>query len=101
MLKSIKGLKQAVALALLSCAALLLSTSVQAMEDTICAVVKLEITQELTLERQGFEAIMKINNALEDKTLTDVKVDVEFLDANGDVVLASSDANHQTAKYCT
>ena len=101
MLKSIKGLKQVVALALLSCAALLLSTSVQAMEDTICAVVKLEITQELTLERQGFEAIMKINNALEDKTLTDVKVDVEFLDVNGDVVLVSSDANHQTAKYCT
>lgn len=62
-------------------------------------MVQLEIAQELTLERQGFEATMQINNALEDQALTEVKVDVEFLDANGDEVLASSDSNHTTAKF--
>lgn len=72
---------------------------VQAEEDTICAVVKIEIQQELTLERQGFEAIMKINNALDDRALTNVGVDVSFLDVNGDDVVASSDPNHPNAKF--
>jgi len=99
MLNIFKGLQQKSQLWLF----LLLSAFVnlaQASEDTICAVVKLEIAQELTLERQGFEAIMKINNALEDRPLTDVGVEVNFLDANGEVVLASSDSNHQTERFC-
>lgn len=70
-----------------------------AAEDTICAVVKIEIPQELTLERQGFEAIMKINNALEDSALTHVAVEVLFQDAAGDAVVASSDPNHPNAKF--
>lgn len=70
-----------------------------AEDDTICAVVKIEIPQELTLERQGFEAIMKINNALDDKSLTNISVAVNFLDANGEVVVASSDPNHPNAKF--
>ncbi|MBI5787698.1 MAG: hypothetical protein HZA78_02430 [Candidatus Schekmanbacteria bacterium] len=32
--------------------------------DSLCATVKIEISQELTLERQGFEAHMRINNGL-------------------------------------
>lgn len=32
--------------------------------DTQCAKVKIEITQELTMERQGFDAMMKITNGL-------------------------------------
>jgi hypothetical protein len=70
-----------------------------AAEDTVCAVVKIEIPQELTLERQGFEAIMKINNALEDTALTHVAVEVLFQDAAGDAVVASSDPNHPNAKF--
>lgn len=34
-------------------------------EDALCAEVKIEILQELTMERQGFEALMKITNSLE------------------------------------
>lgn len=76
-----------------------INSGLYAAEDTICAVVKIEIFQELTLERQGFEAIMKINNALEDRALTNVGVDVEFTDANGELVVASSDPNHTDAKF--
>ena len=31
-------------------------------EETVCAVVKIEIKQELTLERQAFDAHMRIDN---------------------------------------
>src|SRR3954469_12326799 len=31
-------------------------------QETVCSRVKIEIKQELTLERQAFEAEMKINN---------------------------------------
>ncbi|MCP4986703.1 MAG: hypothetical protein GY928_11800 [Colwellia sp.] len=78
---------------------LAMSNLVHATQETICAVVKIEILQELTLERQGFEAIMKINNALEDRALTNIGVEVNFTDANGDLVVASSDPNHPDAQF--
>ena len=46
-----------VGLALLVCA-----PSEAVVVDAVCARVKIEIKQELTLERQGFDAEMKINN---------------------------------------
>jgi hypothetical protein len=33
--------------------------------ETICARVKIEIKQELSLERQGFDAMMKITNGID------------------------------------
>ena len=39
----------------------LLTSAVQATEK-LCAVVKIEIQQELSLERQAFEATMRITN---------------------------------------
>ncbi|MDY6974026.1 MAG: calcium-binding protein, partial [Thermodesulfobacteriota bacterium] len=59
--------------------------------ESLCAVVKIEIRQELTLERQGFDAHMRINNGLSHITLEDVDVDVSFADEDGETVLASSD----------
>ncbi|WP_185234227.1 hypothetical protein [Teredinibacter franksiae] len=60
---------------LLACMATLLSivcaVNVQAQES-VCAIVKIEIQQELTLERQAFDAQMKINNALDDMPLDNV-----------------------------
>lgn len=44
--------------------------------DSLCAEVKIEIAQELTLERQAFEAHMRINNGLTHLTLEDVSVTV-------------------------
>ncbi|MFO7861322.1 MAG: hypothetical protein R6U41_08880, partial [Desulfosalsimonas sp.] len=40
--------------------------------ESICAVVKIEIRQELTLERQAFDAHMKINNGLTGMQLENV-----------------------------
>ena len=43
-----------------------------AADDSVCARVKLEIKQELTLERQGFDAHMRVTNGLTHITLEDV-----------------------------
>lgn len=68
-------------------------------QDSVCAVVKIEIKQELTLERQAFDAEMKINNALDNLPLENVKVAVNFADEAGNPVLASSDPNNTSAKF--
>ena len=49
-------------------------------EDGICAQVKIEIRQEMTLERQAFDAHMRINNGLSNITLENVKIELNFLD---------------------
>jgi len=60
-------------------------------EDSVCAEVKIEIKQELTLERQAFEAHMRINNGLSNITLENLAVTVNFLDEEGNPVQATSD----------
>ncbi|MBW1706814.1 MAG: hypothetical protein JRJ86_16910, partial [Deltaproteobacteria bacterium] len=40
-----------------------------AADNSLCAEVKIEIKQELTLERQAFDAHMRINNGLSHITL--------------------------------
>ena len=61
--------------------------------------MKLDINQELTLERQAFEAHMRINNGLTQIALENVSVVVNFTDKDGQPVLASSDPNSPTAKF--
>jgi len=68
-------------------------------EDGICARVKIEIRQEMTLERQAFEAHMRINNGFDNITLDDVSIDVYFSDKNGAGVIASSDPNDTQALF--
>lgn len=48
-----------------------------------CAKVKLEILQELTLERIAFDAKMGIENNVPDKDITNVRVDVTIQDSDG------------------
>ena len=74
---------------LLICAALLLSFL--AAPRTSCAIgacseVKIEIAQELTLERIAFDAKMVITNNVPDKDLTNIRVDVQTKDNDGKVV---------------
>ncbi len=76
----------------------LLTTPVLA-EESVCAVVKIEILQELTLERQGFEAELKITNTLDAQAIENISVDVWFKDENEALVLASSDPNDVNAKF--
>ncbi len=68
-------------------------------EDGICARVKIEIRQEMTLERQAFEAHMRINNGFDNITLDEVSIDVYFSDENGNSVLASSDPDNTQALF--
>ena len=67
--------------------------------DSLCALVKIEIKQELTLERQAFDAHMTINNGLSHITLEDVEVEVSFTDEDGEVVPASSNPDNTSASF--
>lgn len=58
--------------------------------DTVCARVKIEIKQELSLERQGFDAMMKITNGLDTAPIENVNVAVNFTDEAGNSVRATS-----------
>ena len=68
-------------------------------EDTLCATVKIEISQELTLERQAFEATMRINNSLDSFELNNIGVDLVFRDEDDKPVIVSSDASASTADF--
>ena len=68
-------------------------------KDSLCAEVKIEIKQELTLERQAFDAHMRINNGLTHISLEDVKITVRFTDADGHVILATSNPNDTSARF--
>ncbi len=68
-------------------------------EESNCAKVKIEIKQELTLERQAFDAHMTINNGLTHTSLENIQVDVWFTNEEGDAVLASSDSGNTEAIF--
>jgi hypothetical protein len=60
-------------------------------QGSICATVTIQIDQELTLEREGFEARLGIANGLP-SSLDDFQVALHFTDADGKAVRASTDA---------
>ena len=68
-------------------------------DDSVCAQVKIEIKQELTFERQAFDAHMQINNGLSNKALENIEVDVLFSDEDGLPVKASSDPTDPEASF--
>jgi hypothetical protein len=70
-----------------------------AADNSVCARVKIEIRQEMTLERQAFDAHMVINNGLTHIALENVDIDVTFSGKDGNPVLASSDPNNTNALF--
>jgi uncharacterized repeat protein (TIGR01451 family) len=68
-------------------------------EDSLCAVVKIEIKQELTLERQAFDAHMRINNGLSNIQLENVEINVSFADEDGSSVRATSNSDDTSASF--
>lgn len=74
-------------------------TMVAHAEDTVCARVKIEIKQELTLERQAFDAEMKINNTTTDGVIENVSVVVKVTEEDGTPVAISDDPNNIGAKF--
>jgi hypothetical protein len=79
--------------------AFILHLPVTLSAETICARVKIEIKQELTLERQGFDAMMKITNGIDTNPIENVNVSVSFADEAGNSVRATSDSNDATAAF--
>ena len=65
----------------------------------VCAQVKIEIVQELTLERQAFDARLKINNGLESLSIDRIAVEIRLEDAAGNPVLATTDPNDPSALF--
>jgi beta propeller repeat protein len=51
--------------------------------DAACAKVKIEISQELTLERIAFDAKMVITNNMPEKDITGLEVDISILNTSG------------------
>ena len=68
-------------------------------DDSICSKVKIEINQELTLERQAFDAHMRINNGLSHISLENVSINVSFADSNKQPVTATNDSDDTKANF--
>jgi hypothetical protein len=77
----------------------LLSASPTWAQETVCARVKIEIKQELTLERQAFDAEMKINNTTDTGVIENVAIEVKITDEAGTPVLATDNPNDLSAKF--
>lgn len=72
--------------------AVVLSLPSTGKAEALCASVKIEIQQDLTLERDGFDASMKIVNGFEGVALSNVNITVLFTDADGVSVSATTNA---------
>lgn len=68
-------------------------------QDSLCAEVKIEIAQELTLERQAFEAHMRIKNGIANLSLEELHVSVTITDEEGRRIAASPDSNAVGAAF--
>lgn len=77
----------------------LFAATAQAEEKSVCAEVKIEIAQELTMERQAFEATMRIANTLEGVDLEDIEITLNLEDEDGEPVVATSDTDSDSADF--
>lgn len=68
-------------------------------QETVCASVKIQIKQQLTLERQAFDAEMKINNTTDSGVISNVSVVVKVMEENGAPVPVTEDPNASGAKF--
>ncbi|MEZ5302596.1 MAG: hypothetical protein R3F11_18470 [Verrucomicrobiales bacterium] len=84
---------------LLAALALVAAAAAARAQDSICAQVKIEIEQELTLERAAFEARMTISNGLPTTDLANVAIAVSFADEAGNPVAATSDPDNTSADF--
>ena len=66
--------------------------------QAVCAEVKIEIPQAVSIERQAFLAKLGIDNAI-DLPIEQLTVTLEFKDDQGNEVLASTDPNNLSAKF--
>jgi len=84
---------------LLALALSVLALSAAQAQETVCASVKIQILQELTLERQAFNAEMRINNTTDSSLIENVTVVVKVTEDNGTPVVISEDPNSVGAMF--
>ena len=70
-----------------------------AASEAVCAEVRIEIRQKLSLERQAFDAVLRLRNGLTSSPIENVEVNVLFTDELGNPVEASSDPNQTSASF--
>lgn len=61
--------------------------------SSVCAEVKIVIDQEVSFERQAFDARMILRNGLSESDLSSVRVELLFMDRSGNSVVATQDPN--------
>lgn len=67
--------------------------------EAVCAEVRIEIRQKLNLERQAFDAVLRIRNGLAESDIEALSVNVLFQDALGNPVQASADPSQTSARF--
>lgn len=97
-MKMIQGMSRAVLIAALG-PALLAAGSARGAQQSFCAEVQMVIEQTLTLERQAFDAHMRIRNGIQAFSLDQIKVDVTVTDTNGNPVTITSNAQNTNATF--
>lgn len=68
-------------------------------QQSICARVKIEILQELTLEREAFEVRMTIHNGVAGMSIDNIRVAVNFADEDRQPVDPTDNPNDLSAKF--
>lgn len=68
-------------------------------QTTVCARVKIEIKQKLSLERQAFDAEMKINNTTDSGAIENISVVIKVTDEAGTPVIVTDNPNDLSAKF--
>ena len=84
---------------LLAFASAALPASLAQSQESLCAEVKIEINQKVSLERQAFDAVMRINNGLDLSALTNISVNLKFTNSAGAAVVATTDPNNTSASF--
>lgn len=81
-------------------AAVVIGTSAPgAASESVCAEVRIEILQQVSMERQAFEATLKINNGLDGIDISGLHVSVNIVDEDGRAVPISSDPGETSASF--
>lgn len=75
-----------------------LAPAAASAQAAVCAEVRIEIPQSVSLERQAFNAKLGIDNGT-DLELTNFLVNVEFLDESGNAVVGTSDPDNTDAAF--
>ena len=92
-------MKSCIPLAIGGIGVCLVALAPSAFASAICATVKIEIQQTLTLERQAFDATMKIHNGFTEIPLEAVSISVLFTDDKENPVTATSNPNNTNALF--